>query len=100
MGLYQFKQVSFGLTEEPGSFRCLMDKITCGLPFFTTYIDNVLVHSKHQEQHLQQVFQCLSDAEFTLRGHKCTLAMLQVTYLGNKLTQSGLTPDENIIQVV
>ena len=97
MGLYQFKQMPFGLTGAPGSFQRLMDKIMYGLPFVTTYIDDVLVHSKNQEQHkqhLQQVFQRLSDAGLTLRGHKCTLAMSQVTYLGHKFTQSGLTPDE------
>ena len=103
MGLYQFKQMPFGLTGAPGSFQRLMDKIMCGLSFVTTYIDDVLVHSKNQEQHkqhLQQVFQRLSDAELTLRGHKCTLAMSQVTYLGHKFTQSGLTPDEKKIQAV
>ena len=103
MGLYQFKQMLFGLTEAPGSFQRLMDKIMRGLPFITTYIDDVLVHSKIQEQHkqhLQQVFQCLSDAGLTLRGHKCTLAMSQVTYLGHKFTQSDLTSDGNKIQAI
>ena len=33
-------------------------------------------------------------------GHKCTLAMSQVTYLGHKFTQSGLTPDRSKIQAV
>ena len=103
MGLYQFKQMPFGLTGAPGSFQRLMDKIMCGLPFVTTYIDDVLVHSQNEEQHkhhLQQVFQRLSDAGLTLRGHKCTLAMSQVTYLGHKFTQSGLTPDKSKIQAV
>ena len=103
MGLYQFKQMLFGLTEAPGSFQRLMDKIMRGLSFITTYIDDVLVHSKIQEQHkqhLQQVFQSLSDAGLTLRGYKCTLAMSQVTYLGHKFTQSDLTPDGNKIQAI
>ena len=103
MGLYQFKRMPFGLTGASGSFQHLMDKIMRGLPFVTTYIDDVLVHSKNAEEHknhLQIVFQCLSDAGLTLRGHKCTLAMLQVTYLGHKFTQSGLTPDRSKIQAV
>ena len=103
MGLYQFKRMPFGLTLAPGSFQRLMDKIMCGLPFVTTYIDDVLVHSKTEEQHkhhLQQVFQLPSDAGLTLRGYKCTLAMAQVTYLGHKFTQAGLTPDTSKIQAV
>ena len=103
MGLYQFKRMPFGLTGALGSFQRLMDKIMCGLPFVTTYIDDVLVHSKTAEEHknhLQIVFQRLSDAGLTLRGHKCTQAMSQVTYLGHKFTQSGLTPDRSKIQAV
>ena len=88
MGLYQFKQIPFGLTGAPGSFQCLMNEIMHGLPFVTTYIDDVLVHSKSEEQHRhhqQQDFQCLSDAGLTLRGY-----MAQVTYLGHKFTRAGL----------
>ena len=103
MGLYQFKWMPFGLTGAPGSFQRLMDKIMRGLPFVTTYIDDVLVHSKNEEQHkhhLQKVFQHLSDAGLTLRDYKCTLAMAQVTYLGHKFTQAGLTPDTSEVQAV
>ena len=103
MGLYQFKRMPFGLKGAPGSFQCLMHKIMRGLPFMTTYIDNVLVHFKTKEEHknhLQVVFECLSDAGLTLRGHKCTLAMSQVTYLGHKFLQSGLTSGKSKIQAV
>ena len=103
MGLYQFKQMSFRLTEAPGSFQRLMDKTMCALLFVTTYIDDVLVHSESVEQHrdhLQQVFQHLSDAGLTLRGPKCSLGISQVTYLGHKFSQSGLTPDNRKIQAV
>ena len=103
MGLYQFKQMPFGLTGVPGSFQRLMNKIMRGLPFVTTYIDNVLVHSKIKEEHknhLQAVFEHLNYAGIILRGLKCTLAMSQVRYLGHKFSQSGLTPDKSKIQAV
>ena len=48
MGLYQFKQMPIGLT---GSLQRLMDKIMHRLPFVTTYIENVLLHSKTAEEH-------------------------------------------------
>ena len=94
MGLYQFKQMPFGLTGAPGSFQRLMDKVMRGLPFVTTYIDDVLVHSKNMEDHkshLQQVFHRLSEAGLTLRGRKCTIAVSQVNYLGHQFTKSGIT---------
>jgi len=99
MGLYQFKQMPFGLIGALGSFQCLMDKVMHGLP----YIDDVLVHSKNMEEdkfHLQQVFNRLREAGLTLRGCKCTIAVSQVSYLGHQFTKSGLIPDKNKIQAV
>ena len=103
MGLYQFKQMPFGLTGAPGSFQRLMDKVMRGLPFVTTYIDDVLVHSKNMKDHkshLQQVFHRLSEAGLTLRGRKCTIAVSQVNYLGHQFTKSGLIPDNSKVQAV
>ena len=60
MGLYQFRQMPFGLTGAPSSFQHLMDSVFHGLPFVTTYIDDVLIHSsseKQHKEHLQTVFQ-------------------------------------------
>ena len=57
-----------------------------GLPFVTTYIDDVLIHSVHEElhkSHLEQAFQCLLEAGLTLRGSKCQIGVAQVTYLGH-----------------
>ena len=78
MGLYQFRHMPFGLTGAPSSFQRAIDKIFRGLPFVTTYIDDVLIHSPDEEvhmQHLYQVFQCLREAGLTLRGHKCHIGL-------------------------
>ena len=96
MGLYQFHRMPFGLTGAPGSFQCLMDSILQGLPFATTYIDDVLIFSPTLEQHmehLQQVFQCLQDAGLTLRGNKCHIGVSRVCYLGHIFDGNGMHPD-------
>ena len=69
MGLFQFTRMPFGLTGAPSSFQRLMNKIFRDLPFVTTYIDDILVHSANEEQHeyhLQQVFQKLEESGLTL----------------------------------
>ena len=88
MGLYQFHHMPFSLTGAPGSFQRLMDSVLRDLPFATTYIDNVLVFSQTEEQHvhhLQQVFQCLQGAGLTLRGSKCHIRVSKVCYLATFL---------------
>ena len=88
MGLYEFCRMPFGV---PSSFQRLMDKVLHGLPFATSYIDDVLVHSPNMKchlQHLQQVFERLANAGLTLRGSKCQLGLHKVHYLGDMYFQS------------
>ena len=103
MGLFQFCRMPFGLAGAPSSFQRLMNQIFRGLPFVTTYIDDVLVHSADGEEHvdhLKQVFQRLREAGLTLRGWKCHIAMPKVVYLGHVFSASGMAPDHRKIVAV
>ena len=96
LGSFQFKRMPFSLTGAPSSFQRLMDKVCQGLPFVTTYLDDVLIHSataEEHEKHLQFVFHCLSQAGLTLRGRKCRIGMSQVTYLGHVFSSQGMEPN-------
>ena len=48
LGLFQFCRMPFGLTGAPSAFQRLMDKVFQGLPFVTTYLDDVLVHTSSE----------------------------------------------------
>ena len=103
MGLFQFCRMPFGLPGAPSSFQRLMNQIFMGFPFVTTYIDDVLVHSASEEEHvghLKQVFQRLREAELTLRGWKCHIAMPKVVYLGHVFSTSGMATDHRKIVAV
>lgn len=81
-----------------------MDKVLHGLPFVTSYIDDVLVHSSSIEfhkSHLQQVFDRLAKAGLTvMRGMKCQLGLDKVQYLGHVFSKDGMVPDTEKISVV
>ena len=51
MELFQFTRMPFGLSGAPSSFQRLMNIIMRGLPFVSTYIDDVLIHSESEELH-------------------------------------------------
>ena len=55
MGLFQFKRMPFGLTGAPSSFQRLMDRVLRGLPFVTTYLDNILIHSPDEITHCEHL---------------------------------------------
>ncbi len=103
MGLFQFRRLPFGLSGAPSSFQRLMDKVLRNLPFVTTYIDDILVHSRTEGQHhdhLRQVFQRLSDAGLSLRGQKCRIGLSEVPYLGHIFSEAGMAPDPLKVQAV
>ena len=103
LGLFQFKRMPFGLTGAPSSFQRMMDKLFRDLPFVSSYIDDVLIHSPDvstHSEHLQEVFRRLREAGLTLRGQKCHIGLSQVSYLGHVFSANGVAPDNNKVQVV
>ena len=103
MGLFQFLRMPFGLTGAPSSFQRLMDQVLRGLPFVSTYVDDILIHSHDVETHrchLEEVFQRLTEAGLTLRGRKCEIGMPKVSYLGHVFSAAGMSPDPQKTQAV
>ncbi|KAL5502623.1 hypothetical protein EMCRGX_G009425 [Ephydatia muelleri] len=80
------KRMPFGVTGGPSSFQRLMDKVLYGLPFATSYIDDV--------------FERLANAGLTLRRSKCQLGLHKVHYLGHVFSESGMSPDKEKIAVI
>ena len=103
LGLFQFHRMPFGLSGAPASFQRLMDRICRDLPFATTYLDDLLIHSRtlqdHRE-HLHILFERLSRAGLTLRGDKCTIGLTKVKYLGHLFSAKGMEPDPQKVAAV
>ena len=96
----EFCRMPFGLTGAPASFQRLMDS---GLPFASTYLDDILVYSptiESHKDHLRQVLLCLQKAGLTLRGKKCCIGVSKVSYLGHIFSASGIQPDPNKVHAV
>ena len=84
----------FGLSGVPGSFQRLMDTLFRDFSFVTTYLDDVLVHSRttaEHKEHLKAVFSKLKSAGLTLNGCKCTIGMYQVKVMSCLPTAWNLT---------
>ena len=103
LGLFQFHRMPFGLSGAPASFQRLMDRICRDLPFATTYLDDLLIHSRtlqdHRE-HLHILFERLSRAGLTLQGDKCTIGLTKVKYLGHLFSAKGMEPDPQKVAAV
>ena len=105
-GHYQFKVLSFGLTNAPATFQGVMNRIFQQHleKFVLVYLDDILVFSKTQEEHLEHLrkaFEILREnnklfAQLT----KCRFAKSELEYLGHVVGKDGIKVDPRKIETV
>ena len=52
IGKYQFNRVPFGLAQAPAYFQTLINKVLTGLDFAMGYLDDIIIFSRSEEEHL------------------------------------------------
>ncbi|KAJ0391230.1 hypothetical protein P43SY_008411 [Pythium insidiosum] len=89
------------LKLEPKS--SVMERIFGDLPFVIVYLDDLLVFSSNEDEHLDHLrvtFERLEQYDVTLNGKKCYILRTSVEYLGYTLTSNGIQPQEKKIQAI
>lgn len=104
-GHYQFKVLSFGLTNAPATFQGVMNKIFERYlgKFVLVYLDDILVFSKNQEEHLEhlrKVFDILRKNKLYAKLTKCHFAKEELEYLGHVVGKDGIKVDPRKIETV
>ena len=72
-----------------------MDRVLDGLPFAFVYLDDILIASGTREQHLADVRAVLVRLKangLVFNPEKSEFCKKMVTYLGHKVTESGISP--------
>ncbi len=94
-GLFEFLRMPFGLRNATQTFQRFIDEVLRGLDFVFVYIDDVLVASETEAEHLchlEQVFQRLSDYGLVINIDKCCFGKFSVKFLGHEVTNAGCRP--------
>ncbi|UYV72011.1 hypothetical protein LAZ67_9001548, partial [Cordylochernes scorpioides] len=102
-GLFEFPRMSFGLCKGAQTFQRLINKVLQGLDFAYAYIDDVLIASDSENQHvshLQQLFGRLRDYGLPINETKCTFGQPSVKFLGFIITNAGISPDPQRVQAI
>jgi len=71
--------------------------------FVLIFVDDILIYSKSYTdhvQHLQEVFEIISQHKFFLKPSKCSFAQQQLEYLGHIISAQGVSTDPQKIQVI
>ena len=94
-GKYEFLMVPFGLAQAPAYFQLLMNKVLDGLSYAMTYLDDIIIFSKNEEEHLEhleEVFSRLRQAGLKMKHSKCDFFKSQIHYLGHLISADGISP--------
>ena len=97
-GKYEFLMVPFGLAQAPAYFQLLMNKVLKGLKFAMTYLDDIIIFSQDETQHLEHleiVFSHLREAGLKMKRSKCDFFKSEIHYLGHLISPEGISPLPN-----
>ncbi len=102
-GLFEFCCMPFGLRNMGNTFQRKMDRILAGLSFVFCYLDDIIIASRDEQdhlEHLREVFSWLHDAGLVINAEKCVFAATAVEFLGHKVSATGLEPLRSHVQAV
>ncbi|XP_018396122.1 PREDICTED: uncharacterized protein K02A2.6-like [Cyphomyrmex costatus] len=72
-----------------------MDRVTAGLDFCFTYIDDILIASQDEIQHKKHfeiLFNRLQQYSVAINSNKCVFDQKKVNFLGHTITVTGIKP--------
>ena len=94
-GKYKFLMVPFGLAQAPAYFQLLMNKVIEGLSCARTYLDDIIIFSKNELEHLEhleEVFRRLRKAGLKMKHSKCDFFKSEIHYLEHLISADGISP--------
>ena len=94
-GKYEFLMVPFGLAQAPAYFQLLMNKVLEGVSYAMTYLDDIIIFSKNELEHLEhleEVFHQLRKAGLKMKCSKCDFFKSEIHYLEHLISADGISP--------
>ena len=94
-GLFVFPRTPFGLKNAGQDFQRLMDQIFGDIPHTFVYIDDILVASETEEEHLKDlkvVLDLLRENGLVTNRKKCILGRSSIEFLGYQVDAKGISP--------
>jgi hypothetical protein len=93
----------FSLKNAAQAFQRMMDGILRGIYFVFIYLDNILIASTDEAQHLEHlkmVFSLLSTNGLVLNQEKCVFGAEELTFLGHKVSPTGIEPLQDKVEAI
>jgi hypothetical protein len=104
-GTFGYKRMPFGLKGAGFTFQSLIDKTLSYLLYncCMAFLDDVIIYSRIWEEHathLQQVFERLTAAGFTVNSKKIHIGKQRVKLLGHNVETGKVSPDSDKVKAI
>ena len=102
---WEYKTIPFGLSSAPGFFSRIINETLSHLigPQVICYLDDILIISRNEEEHLErirQVLMRLEEANIKLKIVKCFFFTEEVKFLGYKISKYGMKMDKGRVAAI
>jgi hypothetical protein len=105
-GLYEYECMPMGLSNSPATFQRMMQQVIPAgirLEYALVYLDDIIVHSKTLEEHLEHlddVLTRINKAKLKIKPKKVAFMKDEVKYLGHLVTKDGVRPDPGHVKAI
>ncbi|BHF66791.1 hypothetical protein SprV_0200981300 [Sparganum proliferum] len=93
----------FGLRNSAQTFQRFINEALRDLPFVFVYVDDVLVASSSEQEHLQHlrlIFERLSQFGVFINVYKCVFGVQSLFFLGHRVDASGCHPIDTKVSAI
>ena len=101
--VWEFLRMPFGLKNAPHTFQRSITEAFGEFDFVKLYLDDVLIHSRTEEEHYHHLHSFLEKAwklGLSLNFEKSRFAQRKVCYLGHVISAEGVTSDPSRVQEI
>lgn len=102
-GMFEFIRMPFGLRNSAQTFQRFINEVFRGIEFVFVYIDDVLVFSENEEEHLQHldvIFKRLDEYGLNIKPGKCTFGVSDIDFLGHNISEHGIKPSAEKVTAI
>jgi hypothetical protein len=97
--------MSFGLTNVPATFQCIINSILEPLlrMFVMVFMDGILIYSRSLEEHvdhIRHVLHLFVAHRFYVKRSKCAFAQSELEYLGYIISKKGVATNPKKTQAM
>ena len=102
-GLFEFTRMTFGLRNAAQTFQRFLHTVLRDFPFCFSYIDDILIASKHETEHLHHLellFDRLQKYGLIVNAEKSNFMKTEVTFLAHTVNSLGITPTSERVEAI